>query len=85
MNYLIQRENNNSTDLQKKFDEKSSLTLEKHILSLAFLRDTRVEIVASSEQIYLQDRLQPSNVVNIISSKIIQYKASGSKFNIESL
>ena len=75
MNYLIQGHKKKSSELRKKFDEKSSLTLEKHKLYLAVVRDTRVVVVPSSNQKALQDICQSSNVVNRISSDVIPYKA----------
>ena len=52
INYVIKRDKNNSADLQKNFDENSSLTLEKHRLSLADVRETRVASVAFSKKNY---------------------------------
>ena len=85
MKYLIQIEKKKRANLQKKFDEKSILTLEKHRLSLAVVRDTRVAIFASSKQNYLQARLQSYNGVNKISSEIIHYKAMDAKYTREAL
>ena len=52
INYVIKRDKNNSADLQNNFDENSSLTLEKHRLSLADVRETRVASVAFSKKNY---------------------------------
>ena len=67
MKSVIQRYKNKSNDLQNKFDNKSSLTLEKNRLHLEVERENRAAIVDSSKQNDLQDRSQSSNDVNIIS------------------
>ena len=61
------------------------MTLEKHRLSLAVVRDTRVAMFASSKQNYLQARLQSYNGVNKISGEIIHYKAMDAKYTREAL
>ena len=83
MEYVIQRENKKRADTQKKFYDNSILTLEKHRLSLAVLRETIVEIVVSSKKNNLQDRRQSCNVVNKISSEIIYYKSADAKLTRE--
>ena len=83
MEYVIQRENKKRADTQKKFYDNSILTLEKHRLSLAVLRETIVEIVVSSKKNNLQDRRQSYNVVNKISSEIIYYKSADAKLTRE--
>ena len=85
MNCVIQREKRNRSDFHKKFDEKSSLTLEKHRLSLAVVSETRVAIIDSSKKHDLQNILQSYNVVNKISSDIIHYKSEDYKLTREAL
>ena len=85
MEYVIQRENKKRSDTQKDFYDNSILTLEKHRLSLAVLRETIVEIVVSSKKNNLQDRRQSCNVVNKISSEIIYYNCADAKLTRESL
>ena len=85
MKYSIQREKKESANLQKKFDEQSSLMLDKHMLSPVVVRETILVIVASSNQNSCQNIFQSSNVVNIISNDIIQYKAVIAKLTRESL
>ena len=61
------------------------MTLEKYRLSLAVLRETRMEIVDSSRKKSLQARQQSSDVVNILSSYILQYKAADAQLTRETL
>ena len=85
MKYLIQIEKKKSANLQKKFDEQSSLMFDKQMLFPVVVRETILVIVASSNQNYFQNICQSSNVVNIISNDIIQYKAVIAKLTRESL
>ena len=59
--------------------------LDKHWLSHEFVRETIVAIVASYKQNNLQDICQSSNVINIISSEIIQYKSANDKLTRKAL
>ena len=71
MEYVLQINRKKSDKLHNKFDEQSSLTLEKHRLPHAVVLNTRVEIVFSQKKKALQGRRQSFNVVNRTPSEII--------------
>ena len=74
-----------SDNLQKKFYDQSSLTLEKDSLFIVVVRDTILAIVDSYRQNYLRARRQSSNVVNRIPSEVIQYNTVIAELKREAL
>ena len=70
MKYVIQRDKKKSADPHKNFDEQSSLTLEKHRLSIAVVRDTTV--ILPSKIVFRLDSSHPILSIDyqVISSSI---------------